>query len=305
MIKEIKLSSLNNVIPKVNKKEPPRSINHDLTPFYFTSMFIGSKNSGKSYGLVKMIKNYEEQPVKDSKGNILEIRTILFCPTGNSEANPIYTTLKSLDFSNDVILNYSDTKLIEKLNEIEKDKQDIEDYNKYVKAYKIFEKNENINLIDPEYLILLHEHDFEHYNNIPKPRYKHPPIVFIILDDLIGDNKVFKQQSLINNITIKHRHLGVNLVFTSQNPKSIPNIIRNNIDVYVLYKFANVKMVIDKIFEEVSGLLTESQFEEIYKHATSEPYNALVIDNHPKVDRDKRFKKNFNVVLTHGGESAH
>jgi len=302
MIKEIKLSSLNNVIPKVNKKEPPRSVNLDLTPFYFTSMFIGSKNSGKSYGLVKMIKNYEEQPVKDSKGNILEIRTILFCPTGNSEANPIYTTLKSLDFSNDVILNYSDTKLIEKLNEIEKDKQDIEDYNKYVKAYKIFEKNENINLIDPEYLILLHEHDFEHYNNIPKPRYKHPPIVFIILDDLIGDNKVFKQQSLINNITIKHRHLGVNLVFTSQNPKSIPNIIRNNIDVYVLYKFANVKMVIDKIFEEVSGLLTESQFEEIYKHATSEPYNALVIDNHPKVDRDKRFKKNFNVVLTHGGE---
>jgi len=64
-------------------------------------------------------------------------------------------------------------------------------------------------------------------------------------------------------------------------------------------------MVIEKIFEEVSGLLTESQFEEIYKHATSEPYNALVIDNHPKVDRDKRFKKNFNVVLTHGGESTH
>ena len=70
MIKEIKLSSLNNVIPKVNKKEPPRSVNNDLTPFFFTSMFIGSKNSGKSYGLVKMIKNYEEQPVKDSKGNI-------------------------------------------------------------------------------------------------------------------------------------------------------------------------------------------------------------------------------------------
>jgi hypothetical protein len=263
-------------------------------------MFIGSKNSGKSYGLVKMIKNYEEQPVKDSKGNILEIRTILFCPTGNSEANPIYTSLKSLDFQNDVILNYSDTKLMEKLNEIEKDKEDIEDYKKYVRAYKMFEKNDNINLIDPEYLVLLHEHDFEHYNNIPKPKYNHPPIIFMILDDLIGDNKVFKQQSLINNITIKHRHLGVNLVFTSQNPKSIPNIIRNNIDVYVLYKFANVKMVIEKIFEEVSGLLTESQFEEIYKHATSEPYNALVIDNHPKMDRDKRFKKNFNVVLTHG-----
>ena len=28
--------------------------------------------------------------------------------------------------------------------------------------------------------------------------------------------------------------------------------------------------------------------------------DALVIDTHPKTERDKRFKKNFNVVLTHG-----
>jgi len=56
MIKEIKLSSLNNIIPKVIKKEPPESVNNDLTPFYFTSMFIGAKNSGKTYGVVKMIK---------------------------------------------------------------------------------------------------------------------------------------------------------------------------------------------------------------------------------------------------------
>ena len=59
-------------------------------------------------------------------------------------------------------------------------------------------------------------------------------------------------------------------------------------------------MVIEKNYEEVSNVLTEQQFEELYKHATSEPYIALVIDDHPKVDRDKRFKKNFNVVLTHG-----
>jgi hypothetical protein len=62
MIKEIKLSSLNNVIPKVNKKEPPRSVNNDLAPFVFTSMFIGSKNNGKSCGLVKMIKITKNSP---------------------------------------------------------------------------------------------------------------------------------------------------------------------------------------------------------------------------------------------------
>ena len=59
-------------------------------------------------------------------------------------------------------------------------------------------------------------------------------------------------------------------------------------------------MVLEKIYQEVSNVLTESQFEELYKHATEEPYNALVIDSHTKMERDKIFKKNFNVVLTHG-----
>ena len=43
MIKEIKLSSLNNVIPKVNKKEPPRSVNNDLTPFFLLVCLSGVK----------------------------------------------------------------------------------------------------------------------------------------------------------------------------------------------------------------------------------------------------------------------
>ncbi len=85
--------------------------------------------------------------------------------------------------------------------------------------------------------------------------------LFVFFERLKIIRPSFHKCGLTSNITIKHRHLGVNLVFTSQNPKSIPNIIRNNIDVYVLYKFANLKMVIDKIFEEVSGLLTEQQFE--------------------------------------------
>jgi zona occludens toxin (predicted ATPase) len=107
-----------------------------------------------------------------------------------------------------------------------------------------------------------------------------------------------RNNSLIGNITIRHRHLGINLIFTTQNPKSIPNIIRNNIDLWFLYKFANIKMVLEKIYEEVSNIITEDEFEELYKHATLEPYNALVIDTHPCTSIDKRLRKNFDVVLT-------
>jgi hypothetical protein len=70
-------------MPKINNKQPPKSTNPDLTSLHFTALFIGAKNLGKTYGLVKLIKKYESSPIKDADGNILRIRTILFCPTGN------------------------------------------------------------------------------------------------------------------------------------------------------------------------------------------------------------------------------
>jgi hypothetical protein len=50
MILEKQLSNINNKMPKINKKQPPKSINPDLTSLYFTALFIGAKNSGKTYG---------------------------------------------------------------------------------------------------------------------------------------------------------------------------------------------------------------------------------------------------------------
>jgi hypothetical protein len=250
MIKEIKLSSLNNVIPKVNKKETPRSVNNDLTPFFFTSMFIGSKNSGKSYGLVKMIKNYEEQPVKDSKGNILEIRTILFCPTGNSNFNSIYKSLKTLDQENDIILDYSDDKLLEILDNIAEEEKEIKEYYKYLKSYERFKKNK----MKDKDLLFLDKYDFQdpedllnEKNNLlkmMKPKYKQYRANFLIFDDLVGDPRAFKRNNgRLNNLTIKCRHHHCSMLFTTQYPKAIPPTIRANIDTWVLFRFASKERV--------------------------------------------------------------
>ena len=299
MISEKHLATINNKLPHINKKSPPRSVNPDLTPCYFSACFVGAKNSGKSYGLCTLIRNYEESPIKDYENNTLPIRIILFCPTANSDANPVFKTLKNLD-DDDIVLNYTDDKLIDKLDSIEHDKKEIEDYKEYLKVWKKFERiQENVNLLSPEELVILNKFDFADPASIKKPKYKHAPVVFMILDDLIGNNDVFKRNnSLIGNISIKHRHLGINLIFTSQNPKSIPNIIRNNIDVWVLYKFANIRMVLEKIYEEVSNIITEDEFEQLYQHATAEPHNALVIDTHPCSSVDKRLRKNFDTILT-------
>jgi hypothetical protein len=298
MITEQNLLSINSKLPKINKKSPPMSDNLDLTPCYFTAMFIGAKNSGKSYGLCTWLRNYEASPIRDHEGNKLPIRIILFCPTGQSQANVVYKTLKNLE-ENDIILNYTDHELESKLEEIKQDKEDIINYKLYLKAWKRFILiDEDISRLTEEDLLILNKFDFNDPEYITKPKYNFPPVIFMILDDLIGSNDCFKKgNAFISNTVIKHRHLGINLIFTSQNPKSIPNIIRNNIDVYCLYKFANIKMVLEKIYEEVSNIITEEQFEELYKYATEKPHSALVIDTHPNTDKDKRLLRNFDNVL--------
>jgi hypothetical protein len=168
MIKEISISNLNNKLPKINKKQPPRSSNLDLVPLYFSALFIGAKNSGKSYGLVKLLLNFQQYKIYDSDGNELPQRVVLFCPTANSVANPVYKTLKHLD-ENDIILDYNDETLLEILNEIEQTKIEIEDYNKYLKAYKLFEKSNDVDLLDNDIITILNKYDFANPKDIPTP----------------------------------------------------------------------------------------------------------------------------------------
>ena len=124
------------------------------------------------------------------------------------------------------------------------------------------------------------------------------PVYFFILDDLIGDNRAFRPgNNAMSNLCIKHCYFGINLLYASQCSKGIPPMIRNNIDMYCLFKFANVNSVVEKIYPEVSGLLKENEFIEMYEKATEDPHNCLVIDNHPLTDREKRFKINFDKII--------
>lgn len=293
-IKVEKITNLNNNPLKVKKPAIPQSTNKYLVPNYFSALFVGAKNSGKSYGIVKLLQNFQDFQIKNDDNEIIEQRIILFCPTAHSSANPIFTTLKNLN-ENDIHLEYSDDLLNEVISQIKAEKEEIETYEIYMKAYNKFLKYKSTNKLTIEELELLAINNFE---ELTPPKYKHPRIVYLIFDDLIGDNKAFKKgASALSNLLIKHRHHQINMMFTTQNPKSIPTIIRNNIDLWVLYKFANVEMVIEKCYSEVSSLIDEKQFIELYKYAVNEPHNALVIDTHPKTPNNERFKLNFDVIL--------
>ena len=295
MIQEIKLNGLNNEPVKTNKKTPPMSINKDLPPCYFTSIFIGSKGSGKTYSVVKLLKNYEKYPIYDADGNKLTMRVIVFCPTINSSANPIYESLKHLD-ENDIILDYSDDKLLDKLHEIEEEKKFIEEYKEYVTVWKKYMKiDEDMSLLTHDELLILSKFDFTDPENMKKPEYKHPRINFLIFDDLVGDAHAFKKShSALNNLCIKHRHLQCNLIFTTQYIKAIPPVIRRNLDIFIIFKFANVKSVTEQIYPEILGIIKEEEFELLFDYATENKHNALIID---QTSKQNIFKLNWDVAL--------
>ena len=93
---------------------------------------------------------------------------------------------------------------------------------------------------------------------------------------MIGSNECFKKGNcVIANICIKHRHLGINLIFTSQNPRSINNIIRNNIDIWALYKFSNIKMILEKVYDEVSNIVKLSS--KLKKLINMQQVNRMIV----------------------------
>ncbi len=74
-----------------------------------SGVWVSSKGSGKSYSLIKLLKNYEKYPIYDNEGHKLDMCVILFCPTILSTANPMYDTLKYLD-EDDIIMDCSENK---------------------------------------------------------------------------------------------------------------------------------------------------------------------------------------------------
>ena len=131
MIEEIPLNF--KFDPKNSKLNYPQCRCGKCPLFYWNLLAVGSRGSGKTYNIVKLIKHYEENDLMDNDGNIHPLRTIVISPT--LDANLIFNNLKSLD-KNDKHDKFSDELLQSIVDEIKKDKEETNEYQKYIQAYK-------------------------------------------------------------------------------------------------------------------------------------------------------------------------
>lgn len=290
MIIEEPINNLPTPYFKINKTNEPQSKNPNLPPLFFSCLIVGSKNSGKSYAMTSLLKMFEENPIYDIRGNKLEQRIILFSPTALNESNIVFKNLKNLS-TDDIHLEYTDDILEEILIDI---KNHIDGVNEYEKYLKLLDKYENTNqeLTDDEYWLLFNN------NFVPIQEKKHI-ITHICFDDLIGDKEVFKKSrdSGLVKFLLKHRHLYTNVFITTQYINAIQPIIKNNIDIFCLFKYANLNDIIKKFYPMVSGIMDEEQFKEIYLHSSQEKFNFLTVISHNSLKGRLVIRKNWNINL--------
>lgn len=289
MIEEIPLNYEFN--PKNSKLNYPECKCGKCPKFYWNLLSVASRGSGKTYNIVKLIKHYEDNELIDNDGNIHPLRTILISPT--IDANLIFDNLKSLA-KEDKYDKYTDELLQTIIDGIKKDKEETDEYNEYIKAYKNAIKIKESKLNDyfeknPDIYDILQKNDFEDPEQIPKPKYLISPVNIIILDDLMGSAVAFsnKKASVLLNNLIKNRHNGISFAILAQSVKSVPKNIRANCNVFFIGKFASKKIILEDLYEEVSNVLTLEQFEELYNYCVdNNQYGSLIIDCS---DKQKRF----------------
>lgn len=286
---------------KFKPNKYPTPLDASLPRLYFVSLFIGSRGSGKSYSIVKLLKKYEHAGIVDTtlEGNPkVAQRIVLFSPT--ADANPVFTALRHLDAQVDTVTSYSNDKLLEVVEDVKAEREETVKYQKQLRTWHKFMKVKDFGHLSHEEV---QELEMMGYEEPEPPKYPAGCVTFFVLDDHIGST-AFKAtgKSALTNLVLKNRHLGICMLIATQNLKAIPKSIRTNASLFVIFKYANKKVITEDLYEEVSNTLTLERFEEVFEHATTEDHDCLVIDfSQPK---EARFKKNFDRTLHVSGAPA-
>jgi hypothetical protein len=94
----------------------------------------------------------------------------------------------------------------------------------------------------------------------------------IIIDDCLG---FLKRGSYLTYLATRYRHFRISLIITSQDFRSVPNIIRANASGYLIFKTSNKKEY-KKLEDEFGSLFPN--FQELYEMCTNKLYSFMFLN---------------------------
>jgi hypothetical protein len=212
----------------------------------------------------------------------------------------------------DIYEDPDDVSCLEQIKlEIEKERDELEEYQEKKKLYKelmkMLNKDDVFQL--PDELLLM----FYKNGNFEPPTHKwggRKPCCAILFDDCLGSGVFTKGIRKLNQLTIYHRHLGqlkeggalgCSLFFLVQSYKAqaggISKTIRGNTTSLAIGRTKSDKEL-DEISEECGAEIDKDTFLKVHSEATKDSkFDFLFIDFHRKDNHPSAFRKNLDTFI--------
>jgi hypothetical protein len=134
-------------------------------------------------------------------------------------------SLKNLNWDEDVIDEYNESLLQDKMHELKYDLDQAKEYKLYKTVYKKFKECKDIDELKDDEMLLLYKYDFKNFKDLDKPKYPDGFVTHYIIDDMIGTNIFKNGRSLFTNLCIRNRHITPsNIIISTQSMMMIPKI---------------------------------------------------------------------------------
>ncbi len=206
MISEQSLEGWDNNPVKFSNVKYPQTKDDNAPKNFFLAIFCGSRGSGKTYLLTKLLKLLEEKKM-NFEGNEIPQIIVLICSTAHSDSNRVFKSLKNLNWDEDVIDEYNESLLQDKMHELKYDLDQAKEYKLYKTVYQKFKECKDIDELKDDEMLLLYKHDFKNFKDLDKPKYPDGFVTHYIIDDMIGTNIFKNGRSLFTNLCIRNRHI--------------------------------------------------------------------------------------------------
>ena len=250
----------------------------DFIKMPFTACVQGSRGSGKTVAVVTWVKHMERS------GYVT--RKFLISPT--AETNKVFKNLSTLSDDNICSTpNMFQQALQTVYSRVKQSMKEHKDSLKYKQVFEKYKNNEILTLVEES---MLQQQQYNTPHVVPKPR------DLLIMDDVQG-SEIFtsRREDLMVQMTIKHRHIPLSIIFLVQTFHGLPRPIRLNCTIYIVFLTSDEKQL-SQIYEHFANMIPKDQFLAMYHFATSRPHGFLFIDTDPKTPQH-RFRNGFNEFL--------
>lgn len=267
----------------------PRASPENLPRLQFLAAIVGSRGSGKTTVLVRMLKAYFRTHSFD--------KMVLFCPT--LRADPKYQALvKSAERHRvkvDTHESFDDGLFEGVVEQINADIAEEKAEREYAELYERIVVRRQDGTAEE-----IAELEARDYGEPPKPKWKRGiPTTVLIFDDLVGNRDLYRSDAKgpVASFAIRHRHHHTSMIFLTQTyHNGVPRQLRANLSLLIL--FANKNDALRKqIAAEFSSFVPQQLFLDMWDSATADSPHAFFMCDFDARDPRLRFRKGFDEVF--------